>query len=283
MKLYIQPNPNRDLNFETALRAAAICADAGAEVWLPTCVPVPERSGVYQADTASLEQIRPDVLIALGGDGTMLRAAHEASPLGIPMMGVNLGNVGFLTELDRTAVEELQSVAEGRFTIEERLMLRCRLYRDGECIYEASALNDCIIARGEMFRNISLRLSSDGTEIKTFSGDGMILATPTGSTAYSLSAGGPVVDPAGSVFVATPICAHALYAKSFVLSSDRTVRVDALRADGKAVRLSCDGVDSIPVYAGDFALITRSPLTTRLVKLHGNDFFSRLNTKLSER
>ncbi len=284
MKLYVLPNPQRDANFEFTQAVARLCAEAGAEVVLPPGVAVPQSGArVAAARSPSLAEILPDAVVVLGGDGTLLRASREAAPLGIPLIGVNLGTVGFLTELDRRGLPMLRRVVAGEFEIEERMMLRCALYRSGEEIYTASALNDCIIARGETFRNISLRLYSDATEIKAFSGDGLVVSTPTGSTAYSLSAGGPVVDPEASVFVVTPVCAHALYAKSFVLSSSREIRVATEQTDGKAVRLSCDGVDSIPLYDGDVAVVTKSPLTTRLIKLNGNDFFEKLNTKLSER
>ena len=284
MKLYILPNPQRDANFEVTREAAVLCAEAGAEVILPPGLPLPcERANIFTALSPALADIRPDAVVVLGGDGTLLRASREAAPLKIPMIGVNLGTVGFLTEIDRLGLPMLRRVIAGDYEVEERMMLHCALYRGDEAIYAASALNDCIIARGETFRNISLRLYSDATEVKVFSGDGLVVSTPTGSTAYSLSAGGPVVDPEANVFVVTPVCAHALYAKSFVLSSRREIRVVSVQTGGKAVRLSCDGVDSIPVYDGDTAVITKSPLTTRLIKLNGNDFFEKLNTKLSER
>ncbi len=284
MKLYILSNPLRDQNFEAAQKTAALCAGFGAEVILPPGVPHPEGvDGITSARTTVLSEIRPDAVVALGGDGTLLRISHEAATLGIPMIGVNFGTVGFLTELDRQGLDQLEKLVRGDYSIEERMMLHCTLYRDQEPIYSTYALNDCIIARGETLRNISLKLFSDDKEIKSFSGDGLIVSTPTGSTAYSLSAGGPIVDPEASVFVVTPVCAHALYAKSFVLSSFRTIRVESEQTDGKAVRMSCDGVDSIPLYNGDYVVIERSSLTTKLIKLTNNDFFERLNTKLSER
>ncbi len=284
MNLYILPNTQRDPDFQYTQAAARICADAGASVLLPPNVPLlPDCRSITSAPSAVLSDFVPDAIIVLGGDGTLLRASREAAPLGIPMLGVNLGNVGFLTELDRHSLPQLSRIVSGHYRIEERMMLRAAILRDGCEIYSACALNDCIITRGETFRNISLRLSSDRQEIKTFSGDGLVISTPTGSTAYSLSAGGPVVDPAAGVFVVTPICAHALYAKSFVLSDSREIRVESRNDNGKAVRFSCDGVDSIPVYDGDTAVITRSTLTTRLIRLNGDDFFEKLNSKLSER
>ncbi|MBR5519301.1 MAG: NAD(+)/NADH kinase [Clostridia bacterium] len=284
MKLYVLSNPLRDQNFEAAQKTAMLCASFGAEVILPPDVPIPENAvGITNARTSVISEIHPDVVVTLGGDGTLLRASHEAAPLGIPMIGVNFGTVGFLTELDRNSLDHLKKLVTGDYSIEERMMLHCTLYRDGEPIYATYALNDCIIARGETLRNISLTLYSDDTEIKSFSGDGLVVSTPTGSTAYSLSAGGPIVDPCASVFVVTPVCAHALYAKSFVLSSFRTVRVVSDQSDGKAVRMSCDGVDSIPMYNGDIVTIERSSITTKLIKLTDNDFFERLGTKLSER
>ena len=283
MKLYLLPNPQRDPDFQYTHQAAHLCSEAGADVLLPPSVPLPPDCPAVSARSAVLSDILPDVIAVLGGDGTLLRASREAAPLGIPMIGVNLGNVGFLTELDRRSLPQLARVVSGGYRIESRMMLRASLLRDGCEIYSACALNDCIITRGETFRNISLRLSSDAQEIKTFSGDGLVVSTPTGSTAYSLSAGGPVVDPEASVFVVTPICAHALYAKSFVLSSRREIRVESRNDAGKAVRLSCDGVDSIPMYPGDTAVVTKSELMTRLIRLNGNDFFEKLNSKLSER
>ena len=216
MRVLISPNPSRDINFEATRKAAEVLLSAGAEVMLPDCV----KSGCGLPKVTycggDIRGYKPDFVVSIGGDGTLLKAAREAVRCGAPVIGVNLGALGFLTGLDLCEIDRLELLLKGEYIVEKRMMPEVKILRENTEIYSEIALNDCVISRGLKMRTIPLSLFSDGNEIKTFNGDGVVIATPTGSTAYSMSAGGPIVDPEAECIVITPICPHALHAKSFI-------------------------------------------------------------------
>ncbi len=212
-----------------------------------------------------------------------MSAAHKAAGYGVPLVGVNLGTVGFLTELEPKDIHLLTRLTTGEYRLEERMMLSIQLIRDGKCVYETTALNDCIVSRGGILRSIPLVLQSDGKTLTTLLGDGVIVATPTGTTAYSLSAGGPIVEPMAESITITPICAHALYAKAFVLRPERVVSILVGPMEGKDAYVSGDGVNSVPLCTGDKIVVHRSRLTTRIVKFGNDNFYDILKEKLIDR
>jgi NAD+ kinase len=221
------------------------------------------------------------LLVSLGGDGTLLHTARMTLGAGVPILGVNLGNKGFLTELEADELPRLTEAVEGRFTPMPRMMLDVELLRQGSAVFSDCALNDAVI-RGIVS---TLRLSAygDGIQITGFSGDGIIISTPTGSTAYSMAAGGPLVEPSASNIVLTPICAHNLAARSFVLAPERqlSVRVGNL-ADKKAI-LTVDGDTSAELEDGDVLHVRRSRFETLLAHLSGKSFYEIAYEKLAER
>ncbi len=283
MNILIEPNPTRDHELKIAREAAKILCDAGActvmrtETYEVLCRDVENALCLDEVD------IYPDAVVAIGGDGTFLKAAREACVYGAPIVGVNLGSVGFLMELDKEELKKLSSIATGEYSVEERMMLRAVICRDGKTVYDEHALNDCIISRGGTMRSITLQLYSDGNHIKAINGDGVVIATPTGSTAYSMSAGGPVVDPKTECIIVTPICPHALYAKSFVLDKEREVTIEVDSLEGREAGLSTDGVDSVPLCQGDKIVIRRAERKIRKIKLNSISFFERLGRKLGDR
>ncbi len=221
-----------------------------------------------------------DMLICFGGDGTILHAAKDAVAQKVPILGVNMGSVGFMAELEHSELSLLSRVTAGKYTVESRMMLDVSVWRDGKRVYEALALNDAVLTKGAVARIVDLAVYGDGMLISDFGGDGVIISTPTGSTAYSMAAGGPIVEPTAENMIITPICAHALQAKSFVLGRDRVVDVVTERQSRKSVYLSVDGGKAFKVLGGDKVTIRRSRQITRLVRLTNKSFYTIMREKL---
>ena len=221
-----------------------------------------------------------DAAVVLGGDGTMLRIARAAAQNELPLLGINVGHVGFMTELEPAELGEMRGLLDGKYSIDSRMMLHVAVERHGRVVYENDALNDIVIAKGTAFRVVRVGISADGEEVTRFNGDGVIAATPTGSTAYGLSAGGPVIEPSAENLAVIPICAHALAAKSFVFAPERTLAITARCEGGSEVFISADGGQGFAVRPDDRVLITRSALRTRLIRLKGNSFYRILQQKL---
>jgi len=253
-----------------------------------------ERRGLsvsYEADTArALGQGQGvprerfpegiDLAIVAGGDGTLLAAARAAMPQGIPILGVHLGSLGFLTELTPDELlPGLESVLDGRYSIEERHTLRARHVRDSRVQSEYSLLNDAVITKSALARMVDLELRVDGEDVARYRSDGLIIATPTGSTAYNLSAGGPILDPRMSAFVISPICPHSMTFRPLVVPGSVTVEV-ALRSSDEEVYLTLDGQIGFPLAANDVLTIDHHPDPVRLVRVAGRGFFEILRRKL---
>lgn len=221
-------------------------------------------------------------ILVLGGDGTMLNTARIAAPSGIPLLGINLGRLGFLSELDiPDVIPGLEKLVNGDFRIEERMMLKSEVIRRGKLMETATALNDAVITKGAFARLIRLKTDIDGEDIGTYPADGIIVASPTGSTAYSLSAGGPVVTPEMELMLITPICPHSLWARPLVISSRSQVEVKLL-SDNAEVMLTMDGQHAFRLEKNDSVVITRAPHRARFIRLNSRSFYSVLHSKLNE-
>nr|WP_246356702.1 NAD(+)/NADH kinase [Pyxidicoccus fallax] len=223
---------------------------------------------------------RADLVVVLGGDGTLIHAARMLGGRGVPILGVNLGSLGFMTEIP---VEELyttlESVMAGRFQVDSRMKLTCRLIRNGRTLIEDEILNDVVINKGALARIADHETSIDGVPITTYKADGVILATPTGSTAYSLSAGGPIVHPSVDCTVLSPICSHALTQRSIVVPADRVIRI-TLRSETADTYLTLDGQTGHGLQGGDCIEVVRSPNRVNLVRNPRVAYFSILRQKL---
>lgn len=239
----------------------------------------PEVPGADYMETDEAIRVA-DAAVVLGGDGTMLRIARAAAQNDVPLLGVNVGHVGFMTELEPGELGEMEKLFDGYSSIDSRMMLHVSVIRNQRVVYENDALNDIVIAKGTAFRVVRVCISADDEEVTSFNGDGVIVATPTGSTAYGLSAGGPVIEPSAENIAVIPICAHALTAKSFVFSPERRIMLTASCEGGSEVFVSADGGQSFAVRPDDRVIITRSPLRTRLVRLKGISFYKILQQKL---
>lgn len=223
---------------------------------------------------------KADLLVCFGGDGTILHAAKDAQLHGIPVLGVNLGSVGFMAELEVDQLNLLARLPEGKYQQEERMMLDVAVRREGRIIFRDTALNDAVITKGAVARIIDLDVKADGVLVGRFSGDGVVVSTPTGSTAYSMSAGGPIVEPTAENLMVTPICPHALHARSYVLDRNRAVAVKMGKLTRKTAYLSVDGGKAFRLGGSDQVELRRSEAKARLARLTSRSFYAVLNQKL---
>lgn len=218
--------------------------------------------------------------ITLGGDGTLLNTAREISSAGIPICGINMGQLGFLTEVELSDVgAALDKLINGEYLIEERLMLDAMIIRQGTAIHVSSALNDVVISKSGVSRMIKLKLYIDNELTANYAADGLIIATSTGSTGYSLSAGGPIINPKLKVMVLTPICPHTLHAKSLVVAEEEEIRVSMVSHQEDAV-LTIDGQAVYNLLPNDVVLVKRAPYRARFIKFNGRSYYETLRTKL---
>ena len=230
---------------------------------------------------ASLEQLRAcDLCVVTGGDGTLIRAAHLLGRAEVPIFGVNVGRLGFLTEAPRDrAVALLRRVLTGDYTAEPRLKLRVQLWREGQLLLEEEVLNDVVLNRGATSRMVELRTIINGAPVSRFRADGLIVATPTGSTAYNLAANGPILMPGADGLVMNPICPHALTQRPLVISSRVKLCIEVTAAEGE-VRLSLDGRAGSVLQTGDRVDLERTEGRVFLVRNPDLDFFGILREKL---
>lgn len=225
-----------------------------------------------------------ECVITLGGDGTILRAARDLAGSGLPIIGINLGGLGYLTEMSREGdpKELLDALLQDRYEIQERMMLKGCVYHEGACIAEDIALNDIVLTREGELRVLKFELYVDGQFLNEYSADGMIVATPTGSTAYNLSAGGPIAQPDGKLLILTPVCPHTLTSRTIVLGSRSKVRIQIpMESDGCRM-VSFDGDTKVSLERGDYYEIEKSDMVTRIIKLDHRSFLDILKHKMYE-
>jgi NAD+ kinase len=221
-----------------------------------------------------------DLLISVGGDGTLLQAARRSRRSGVPLLGINAGSLGFLTSVGRHAVLAcMPRIMAGEYAVSERMTLAVKVERKGKTIFTGWALNEAVIFRGHHAHMIRLDVDVGGHHLSDYMCDGLLLATPTGSTAYSLSAGGPVISPSAPVLLITPICAHALTNRPVILDARDVVRV-RVPARSPALALSLDGTACVDLVSGDEVSVRKDTHPVRLVHLPENDFYAVLRQKL---
>lgn len=280
-KVVLCPNPYKDKGLAVTLEARDMLRRAGMEVVIsPEFMGDEDITLPEDLEYVELEQALEDavLVVSLGGDGTIMHTAHRMIGHKVAIIGVNLGNVGFLSELDRGDIARLVTAAQGNFVPSPRMMLKVELLRKGEVVFSSYALNDATV-HGIM-QIIHVVACGDGRRILEFNGDGIVVATPTGSSAYSMSAGGPLVEPAVENIILTPICPHALLARSCVLAPDRVVTVEVGRVRGKAM-LSVDGVD-VDLEDGDMVRVKKSGYQTMLAHVGSKSFYDIVFEKLGD-
>ena len=223
-----------------------------------------------------------DMAVAIGGDGTIVHVAKAAAAAGCPVLGINAGHVGFLAGLEADELEALPALLDGDYTVDERAMLAVTVHTD-EGDVTRYALNEAVLSRGGLSRLVDVTVHADGGEMLSCRGDGVIIATPTGSTAYSLSAGGPVVDPAVDCVLLTPVCPHSLDSRPRIWPANVTLTAEAVAADGATAYVTVDGEENIPMTANDTVTIRRADKSVRLLRLRCDTFYERLQRKLTDR
>ncbi len=239
----------------------------------------------FYSDVTLAEQLKSwqdnlQLVIVVGGDGTILRVARDMAFWDVPVLGINLGQKGFLAEIEVEQMERfLQYIASGQYDYQERMMMETRLKRGDEELGSYLALNDIVVSRGPFSRIIKIETYVNEEYMESYSGDGVIVATPTGSTGYSLSAGGPIVNPSMELFVVTPICPHSLYNRSLIINGDDIMK---LRVDSRQVQvvLTVDGQVRFALEDGDQIFVSRSGHKIKMVCFHDYSFYRMLHQKL---
>lgn len=234
----------------------------------------------------SIQDVPKDTecVITLGGDGTLIRAARDLAGSGLPIIGINMGTLGYLTQMGREGdpKELLDALLEDRYEIHERMMLRGRVFHNDEVIAEDIALNDIVLTREGELRVLKFELYVDGQFLNEYSADGMIVATPTGSTAYNLSAGGPIAQPDGELILLTPVCPHTLTSRTIVLGPNSKVRIRIPTKSQGYRMVSFDGDTQVNLDRGDYYEIEKADMVTRVVKLDSKSFLDILKHKMYE-
>ena len=224
-----------------------------------------------------------DCVMVLGGDGTIIQAARELAETGVPILGVNLGTVGFLAEVELVHIyKAIDAVMAGKYKLEKRFMLKGSVIKDAKIVYEANALNDIVVARGNLVRAISTSVYIDGNQVSSLHGDGIIVTTPTGSTGYNLSAGGTIILPDAEVFGIHPICPHSLNSRGVITSSAAKIDIDVewnKRSEPDEAIVSFDGNKGIRLMPGDKVQIMKSELTVPFLRINDFNFFESYRKK----
>lgn len=274
MKVAVIPN-GRAAGVHAAL--PAVCAQLqmlGAQTLCPTSAafPSPEADELIGAC---------DVVVALGGDGTIIHTAKRAAAFGRAVLGINCGTLGFMAGLEADELEQLAKLIAGEYSIESRMLLEVRV--SGAKERRFYALNEAVVSRGSLSRIVELDIRNQDKPVMTYEGDGVIVATPTGSTGYSLSAGGPVVDPEVSCLLVTPVCPHSLHCRSTIFSADAVLSVRANVERCPEIYLTVDGEEGLRVGERDVVTIARADRTARLIKIKQQSFYDVLTQKLVNR
>ena len=302
LKIAITVNPNKDKGLVHTLKLLDILDEYGCKVLMSDTFKRPYGESEPVADTLlkgrSIEYLpeyqlfkRANLCIVFGGDGTILKIAKKAAAGGAYILGVNLGRVGYIAELETSEFDlirkilVLDDISQIENTdgvhIDKRMMLKADIIRNGNSVYSATALNEIVISKGAVSRMAGLKLMCDGKTISSYRADGMIVSTPTGSTAYCMSAGGPIIDPSLECMCAIPVCPYMCLNSGAVVFSDSSV-IDIEFSADKINEAFCtfDGKSVKSIYHGDIVRITKSPVYTNLVRLKDVDFYSLLNQKL---
>lgn len=282
--LAVIPNIQKDIGLCVTQNTLRVLADAPAKILLPLSIrniysaPLPENT-VFVPDDVLLNDA--DCVVVLGGDGSVIKAASSCAERGIPLLGINLGRVGYLAEVEQNELYLLARLFCGEYRIERRMMLSVSVLRNGIVIHKMrNALNEAVISNGTVAHMVDLSLACDGNFISNYHADGVIAATPTGSTAYSMSAGGPIIDPTLDCLCVTPVCAHALSARPILLSAESTLTMENICRREDNTYLTVDGEETCKLFTGDTVSICRAEAETKMIRFHENSFYSILNRKM---
>lgn len=281
-RVILTPNPYRDHEFQTVRAAMEILNQAGVETRV--CLPFEVDKGFELPKDIRFHRLdreiqNAELVICFGGDGTILHMAKTATRKNVPILGVNIGTLGFMAELESSELHMLAKLAKDEYSLDKRMMIDVVVQRDRDIIFHDIGLNDVVITKGAVARIAHLSVKCDGVQALQCGGDGVIVATPTGSTAYSLSAGGPIVEPEARNILITPICAHDVMSRCIVASDKRTITVELVQNARRNAYLSVDGGKSVRLNMGDLVTVKKSNLETKLIRLKDRSFYDVISTK----
>ena len=282
-KFALLTNYSKDKRLVYTRMIKTYITENGGSYWIPRFISEPDKDGDQRYDFSDMPEDIECVLV-LGGDGTLLQAARELLQRHIPLLGINLGTLGFLTSAEKSELPKcLDSVLDDSCSIDERMMLEGVAYHGSEKIQMNIALNDVIIARAGFSRLVELKIYVNGELLSIYNADGIIVSTPTGSTGYSLSAGGPIIFPQTDVIVITPICPHSLQARSLVVSGEDRIMIEIGRrrkTQKEEAMVTFDGRSAQELETGDRIEIYKAQETTQLIRLKGRSFYQVLQNKI---
>lgn len=282
MKLAVLPNLTKKNAREIAL---SVCRE-GESLGIQCVLCDQVKAGFAQQELLFLPEQEAlktsDFIISIGGDGTMIHDAKLAAPFHKPVLGINAGRLGFMAGLEPQEISMLKNLVDNDFSIDRRMLLDVKLEKDGQICYKAQCINDAVLVRGEELRLLDCSASCDGKPVARYMADGMVVSTPTGSTAYSLSAGGPVVDPALECLLLTPVCAHTLSSRPMLFRPEARLSLRAEMRDGGSVYLSCDG-ETVKVPEGCTLQVTKSDTYADFIRMKNDTFMDRLQAKFFKR
>lgn len=225
-----------------------------------------------------------EALISIGGDGTFLNASRLAYPVDVPIVGINLGTLGFLTEVEPNDLDKLLGcLIHDKFTVEKRMMLDIKIVKNGIRQFSNYALNDLVISRIALSKLLHLGLFINDQDIDSVHGDGIIISSPTGSTAYSMSAGGPIVEPDLNLLMVTPICPHMMYSKTFIAAADKIIRVQIDKNYCDKAMVTVDGKEGYELCASDYVEVSMAKKTLKMIKMRETNFYNILRSKIYKR
>ena len=282
-KFALLTNYSKDKRLVYTRMIKTYITENGGSYWIPRYISEPDKDGDQRYDFSDMPEDIECVLV-LGGDGTLLQAARELLQRHIPLLGINLGTLGFLTSAEKSELPKcLDSVLDDSCSIDERMMLEGVAYHGSEKIQMNIALNDVILARAGFSRLVELKIYVNGELLSIYNADGIIVSTPTGSTGYSLSAGGPIIFPQTDVIVITPICPHSLQARSLVVSGEDRIMIEIGRrrkTQKEEAMVTFDGRSAQELETGDRIEIYKAQETTQLIRLKGRSFYQVLQNKI---
>ena len=283
MVISVFPNLNNNGVSELAFDVIKILTDGGADVYVQN-----EYKPIFKSTKAKFENFDKamslcDCAIAIGGDGTTLNIAKKAAFLNKSALGINAGRLGFMSGIERDELSLLTKLINKEYIIDERAMLKATIEKDGEVLSSHHCLNDIVVSRGNFARLIDVTITCDGRSVSNMRSDGVIISTPTGSTAYSMAAGGPVVSPEADCIIETPICPHSLMDRSIIFSADKELIVTANNDQNNSPIMTVDGQEAFNLTPGCQIHIKKSDITTKLIKLKPENFYEVLNIKIIER
>ena len=279
--IFLIPNLTKKRAYETSVEVIGKLLELGIQVLMDCSLKrqYESQNEIFWGDTDNILRLC-DMVLTIGGDGTIIHAARKAALLDKPILGINTGRLGFVAELEPNELDMVSRLADGDYSIEKRMMLKVT-HRDKEFY----AMNDAVISRGSLSRliDIDISLAEDKGYICHYRADGLIVSTPTGSSAYSLAAGGPVVEPTMKCIVMTPVCSHSLFARPVVFSHHSQLALSAACDDNTKVYLTLDGVKTMIINRSDVIYVTSSQIETKLIKLKDKTFYKVLNDKFTEK